>query len=277
MMTRRRFLKALAGSAVVAGGSGIYARGFEPEWLQVDNVQASLRGVDDLPPVRIVQMSDLHASSVVPLSLIERAVETALSLQPDFAVLTGDFFTVRDRMYPELSDVLAPLAKSVPTYAVMGNHDGHSRGERFPKIRAILEAAGVELLHNRRIELTLKDRPLTLVGMGDLWTGECKPDRTLDLEVNKPEDRAPVIVLSHNPDSKSELQPYDWDLMLCGHTHGGQVKLPLIGTPFAPVEDKRYVEGLKPFDGRRIYITHGVGNLHGIRINCRPQVSLIEV
>jgi uncharacterized protein len=65
--------------------------------------------------------------------------------------------------------------------------------------------------------------------------------------------------------------------MVCGHTHGGQIRLPLLGTPFAPVIDMRYVEGLHPWNDRQIYITRGVGNLHGLRFNCPPQVSLLEV
>jgi hypothetical protein len=65
--------------------------------------------------------------------------------------------------------------------------------------------------------------------------------------------------------------------MLCGHTHGGQVRLPLIGALYVPVDDRRYIEGLRPYRDRQIYVTRGVGNLLGIRFNCRPWVSVIEV
>jgi predicted MPP superfamily phosphohydrolase len=66
-------------------------------------------------------------------------------------------------------------------------------------------------------------------------------------------------------------------LLLCGHTHGGQIRLPFVGTPFAPVRDKRFVEGLHQWDGRWMYITRGVGNLHGVRFNCPPEVSLLTL
>jgi len=86
------------------------------------------------------------------------------------------------------------------------------------------------------------------------------------------------VVLSHNPDSRWRLEGEDWDLMLCGHTHGGQLIVPLFGTrPFVPIEDPAFSEGLIPWKGRLIHVTRGVGNLHGMRFNCRPEVSLLEL
>ena len=70
---------------------------------------------------------------------------------------------------------------------------------------------------------------------------------------------------------------YDWDLMLSGHTHGGQIIVPLYGAPFHAVSDRRYMAGLKPWGSRQIHVTRGVGNLLGVRFNCRPEVSLLEV
>ena len=87
----------------------------------------------------------------------------------------------------------------------------------------------------------------------------------------------PIIVLSHNPDSKDILGDYPWDMMLCGHTHGGQLYLPILGTPFAPVKDHRYVHGLKAWNDRLIHTTSGIGNLFGMRFNCRPEVSLLTL
>jgi hypothetical protein len=85
------------------------------------------------------------------------------------------------------------------------------------------------------------------------------------------------VVMSHNPDTKVMLQNYSWDVMLSGHTHGGQIWLPIIGAPFAPVEDKRFIAGLYRWDNRWIHITKGIGNVHGLRFNCRPEVSLLTI
>src|SRR5262249_37650628 len=84
-----------------------------------------------------------------------------------------------------------------------------------------------------------------------------------------------VILLSHNPDSKDALDSFPWELMLSGHTHGGQVVFPLLGPVFAPVADKRYVEGLKPWQDRQLHVTRGIGSIRGIRFLCRPEVSML--
>ena len=107
--------------------------------------------------------------------------------------------------------------------------------------------------------------------MGDLWSGEIEAARAF----SGVDPRAPTVLLAHNPDSKDELGAYPWDLMLSGHTHGGQVIVPFDGPRFAPVEDKRYVAGLKPWGTRQIHVTRGVGNIGGVRFRCRPEVSLV--
>ncbi len=84
---------------------------------------------------------------------------------------------------------------------------------------------------------------------------------------------APAILLAHNPDTKDVLADRPWDLMLSGHTHGGQVVLPFVGERFVPVRDKRFIAGLKEWNGRQVYVTRGVGNVAGVRINCRPEVT----
>jgi predicted MPP superfamily phosphohydrolase len=85
------------------------------------------------------------------------------------------------------------------------------------------------------------------------------------------------ILLSHNPDTKEFLKFHPWDLLLCGHTHGGQVVLPGLGAPWTPVRDKRFIAGMYSWDNRWIHITRGVGNVHGLRFNCPPEVSLVTL
>jgi len=85
------------------------------------------------------------------------------------------------------------------------------------------------------------------------------------------------LVLNHNLDAKDEFRGLDWDVMFCGHTHGGQLKLPVIGPPFAPVHDRGYVAGLNRSERHQIFTPRGGGNLYGVRFNCRPEVSLLEI
>ena len=140
-------------------------------------------------------------------------------------------------------------------------------------VQKVLEQSGIQVLHNNSMRVQVRSAVLSLVGVGDLWADEIEPKRAFSaVDVRKP-----VVLLSHNPDSKDELSGHTWDLMLSGHTHGGQVIIPFDGPRFAPVRDKRYVAGLGAWGSRQIHVSRGVGNLGGIRFCCRPEVSLLIV
>jgi predicted MPP superfamily phosphohydrolase len=210
------------------------------------------------------------------MSTIDRAITLGLSVKPDLVCVTGDFVT---RAYGYDADyyvsILKRLPRAAPTFAVLGNHDGGKwAGTRFGdldtrKVRSLLDRAGIQLLYNRAVAF----QSLTLIGVGDMWANEIDADAAFALAPS----RGPRILLSHNPDSKEVLGAYDWDLMLSGHTHGGQVIIPFEGPRYAPVMDKRYVAGLKPWRDRQIHVTRGVGNVGGVRFRCRPEVSLLIV
>ena len=139
----------------------------------------------------------------------------------------------------------------------------------------LLEDSGINILVNEEAQITVKGQPLRIVGLADIYSKMMNPGKALPKQGSSVKD--PIIVLSHNPDTKMYLTKFEWDLMLCGHTHGGQCKLPFIGPLLAPVTDKRFLEGLHYWQDRWIHVTRGVGNVHGIRINCRPQVSIVEI
>ncbi len=274
-LTRRRFL----GATLLAGlGAVGYARWVEPRWLDCDEVHVPLGRAK---PLRILHLSDFHVSDATSLNLVDRAISLGLGLKPDLAVLTGDFITDEFTASPDYERTLHRLAAAMPTFACLGNHDGgrwsavRGGNDSFQPVTALLEHAGVQLLRNASHTLALGGNSIQLVGVGDLWAGACEPGRAFAPLL--PRGEALRIVLSHNPDTKNLLQPLDWDLMLCGHAHGGQFRLPFLGTPFAPVADKRFTAGLHRWEGRWIHTTRGVGNLHGLRLFCRPQVSLLSV
>jgi predicted MPP superfamily phosphohydrolase len=276
-MTRRNFLGTLACGA---GGFG-YMRFGEAHWLEVNSHQVSLspNGTStEARPVRILHLSDFHASPVVSLNYIREAIELGLSLKPDLICLTGDFITSKYDRFDQYASILRKVAAAAPTFACMGNHDGGWWVRRWGYkdwdwVAKMLKSADVTLLHNEARRININGTRLQLVGVGDLWARELDPATAF----RETEKNLGTILLSHNPDSKTVVANFAWDLMLCGHTHGGQLKLPIIGTPLAPVRDKRYVAGLKQWQGRWIHTTKGVGNLHGLRFNCRPEVSLLNV
>lgn len=276
---RRRFLCGSLSASFVGAGSYAYMRLWESGWLEVNRHRAPI--MKAARPLRLLHLSDLHASKAVSLGYLRRALSVGLELEPDLICLTGDFITWKYRQFDEYSDVLRTLPKAAPTYACLGNHDGGSWASGIMKIGAshslpvqrMLKKAGIHLLHNEHRLVDLADQTINLVGVGDLWNRECYPRQAFD----GLDEKYPTILLSHNPDTKAELATYPWQLMLSGHTHGGQVYLPGLGAPLAPVKDKKYVRGLHRLGDRWLHITKGVGNLHGLRLNCRPEVSLLEI
>jgi predicted MPP superfamily phosphohydrolase len=284
LFTRRNFL--LGGSAALgaaAGGAG-YMRWFEPGWLEVTRTRIPLPSRAAGPrPLRVLHLSDLHAHRAwVPLTAIAQAVAAGVALRPDAICLTGDFVTARYDDFPDYIRVLQPLTRAAPTFACLGNHDGggwsrdSARGyAQTTAVQEFLAAAGVRLLHNTAAEISVAGRRVQFIGVGDWWARETKPERAFAEAA--PRGEAVRLLLNHNPDAKIVLRAHDWDVMLSGHTHGGQIGLPWVAARIAPVQDKRFIAGLYMWEGRHIFITRGVGNLHGVRLFCRPEVSLLEI
>ena len=281
-LSRRSFLVGLGSAAVAAAGAAIYGRFGEPHWLEISRRRIRIhRGDGAAAPVRIVHLSDFHASRVVPYAFIAESVTAGIAEQPDLIALTGDFFTKRAHDLDRYVGILRRLSAAAPAFACLGNHDGGpwtrvaGGNATIDEALLLLRAAGIRCLQNDAAELSLRGRALQMIGVGDLWSGLCHPAEAFARAPSR--GTATRILLNHNPDAKEALRPFDWDVMLCGHTHGGQIRIPFLGTPFAPVADKRYVEGLHRWSERWLNITRGVGNLHGVRLNCRPEICVIEL
>jgi len=284
--TRREWLK-----YTIFGGTGFVVLGgysaFEAQWLELKQKEIMLAKMSPKVSLRLLHLSDLHLSSLVSLEYIKKALNMGLQQSPHACVLTGDFVTAQPdkNKLQDYASLLGKFAQKVPTYACLGNHDGGNwavknggYGSNLP-IRKLLESAGIKVLENQREELYLNGIPLDMVGLGDLWSGNCRPhlclEKTKDPKTARPN---PVIVLNHNPDAKEGLTEYTWDLMLSGHSHGGQFVIPYKGyAPFAPIKEKDRAEGTYNWQGRIVHITRGVGNLYGLRLNCRPEVSILKI
>jgi hypothetical protein len=264
--------------AVAGAGFTGYAAGVEPTWLDVGRHDVATGSGG--PPLKLLHISDLHASWCVSLKYIQEAIDLGISLKPDLICVTGDFITTTYNDFQSYQPILARLPAAAPTFASLGNHDGglwarsHHGYKDTAHVRELIRLSGLELLHNCTKTFVVAGRKVALTGLGDCYSAEADPHQAF---------RSPApagalrVVMSHNPDTKVMLQKYSWDVMLSGHTHGGQIWLPIIGAPFAPVEDKNFIAGLYRWDNRWIHITKGVGNVHGLRFNCRPEVSLLTI
>jgi predicted MPP superfamily phosphohydrolase len=258
------------------GGAG-WTRFVEPWWFKMTRREVPL-GLGG-GRLKLLQLSDFHADPM-PLDHVARCIRAGLAEKPDLICLTGDFITRKYDQWDAYSALLAESAKAAPTFAILGNHDGghwarrHGYADTKP-VRGLLEKAGVRLLHNEAERFENANGKITLAGLGDMWAQEMEPAAVLG--GRKRERDVPLVLMSHNPDTKDALSSYAWDLMLSGHTHGGQLSLPLLGEPFAPIVDKRYVRDLHRIGDRWLYITAGVGCLHTARFNCRPEISLLTL
>jgi len=263
-----------------AGCAPLYAFGVEPGWLERTVTKVKLPCKQLTRGVRILHLSDFHASSVVPFSLIESSITLGLKAKPDVICVTGDFVTDATPIdETEYARILRQLSDAAPAFAVLGNHDGGAWAASVGglkdslMVRALLQSGNIPLLHNRSEVVRIGGQSIRFAGVADLWSNEV--DGAAAFAGISVED--PAILLAHNPDTKDALADRPWDLMLSGHTHGGQVVLPLIGERFIPVRDKRFIAGLKEWKERQVYVTRGVGNVRGVRVNCRPEVTILDV
>ncbi len=272
-ISRRRFLK-LAGYV----GAGSLAAGY-PLFIERHLVVTSRRRLvvprlpDAFAGLRIAHLSDLHFGALVPLSAVRDVVRRANALGADLILCTGDYVHERrsaaqiDAVWPELARLSAPLG----VYSVLGNHDHWADSARS---QDWLTRTGQDLRH-RTAPLERDGQRLWLAGAGDLW----EDHRDLDDLLRRVPDSECRIVLAHNPDTADTAFSRPVDLMLSGHTHGGQVRLPFLGAPVLPVRNKNYSSGLCTSPrGVRVFISRGIGwACLPVRFNCLPEIALLEL
>jgi hypothetical protein len=280
--TRRAFLVAgLGGLAAPALAAG-YARYCEPFWPEWVRVPLDLpRLGDELRGYRIIQLSDLHASDIVPADYLRGQCELVAAQRPDLVVLTGDYISYGAKKWIDVAaDCVARLKARDGVLAVLGNHDYHCRrpgmlavfkqGERIAgRLCDALAAAGARVLRNERWVLHRGAARLQFVGLDDLWAGEY--DGAAAFADVTPD--APCIALSHNPDTIDDLRRRPCDWILSGHTHGGQVRLPLVGAPLLPVDHRELDAGHFRVGRQSIYVNRGLGYIRKVRFGCRPEIT----
>jgi predicted MPP superfamily phosphohydrolase len=223
---------------------------------------------------RIVQLSDLHAGRT-SMAHINRALETALDLQPEIIVITGDFVD-NNRVDPaELCEALRRVTAKVETLGITGNHDFSHIFNNLAFVNRVCDAllgAGVRMLRNGIFQPRAGKGEICFVGVEDYWSGRLNAETVR----HAPADSA-VVVLSHNPDSYEILDAFRFDLMLSGHTHGGQVCVPFFGPLILPVEHRERAAGLfhlnPAFPERALYVSRGVGHILQVRLFCPPEVT----
>jgi uncharacterized protein len=246
----------------------------EPYRLRVNRLEF----VDaDIPAafdgVTIAFLADIHHGPWFSLRRLDRVVAAVNELHPDIVLLGGDYVHRSPRYIAPCYGKLAALAPRIGAFAVLGNHD---HWEGADASRQAMAKAGITLLDNRGEWVSIGDARIKLGGVGDLWDDRQDPEPTIG---DAKEDDF-VILLSHNPDYADEIRTDKIDLMLCGHTHGGQVTLFGRWAPIVPLRHHRqkYRAGLVENGHTKVYITTGVGTVTPpIRLFCRPEIALITL
>ena len=227
--------------------------------------------VRDLPPsfdgYRIAFLTDTHVASFHRRAFFREVVAQTNRFQPDLVLLGGDFVTF-ERHIPLMAELLlSDLEARDGLYAVLGNHDYWANADG---VVAAMTARGVRFVINRSIALRRGDDVISLAGIDELYRGE--PD--IDAAFMRADLHVPCIALSHHPDVIDLLEGRRVDLLLCGHTHGGQIRLPFFGSIVVPSKhEARYAAGFHRTESVLMYVSRGIGAIPPLRILCRPEVA----
>jgi predicted MPP superfamily phosphohydrolase len=266
-VTRRTVLRTLLATGVGAlSGTGAYGFLYGRHALVITQTVVPVAG---LPPalagLRIGLLTDVHRSYLVSHDDVAHAVTALMSQRADLIVLGGDYVTWGDREYVQPSaEALAPLSAPHGVYGILGNHDDEH------DMPAALGKNGVQMLKDARTRLTIRNETIDLVGIR-FWTKQQTDIAALT------RGAAPMtILLAHDPRRLTEAAALGVPLVLSGHTHGGQVVLPLIGAVAA--QKFPVVAGIGVRDRTTMFVSRGVGTIYvPVRINCPPEVALLTL
>jgi predicted MPP superfamily phosphohydrolase len=282
-ISRRDFLKLAAytlglGSFAVIGGMG-YVTQIEPAWLEVVRLSLKMPRLDPaFSGFRLAQISDIHMGGWMNRARLEKAVQVISNESPDVVAITGDFLLshgwddAREQALEDVTVALKSLVESFPVLMVMGNHDYWTDAQ---KIRRKLQEIGLLELSNSVYSLRRGDASFHICGLDDVYEGYDDLNKLLS---HLPYEGA-AILLCHEPDFADTSAATDrFDLQISGHTHGGQVILPLVGIVHTPKHGHKYPLGLYHVGNMLQYTNRGVGMARiPVRFNCRPEITIFTL
>ncbi len=267
----------------------------EPQWVEITQHEISIA---NLPPAfegfSIVQLTDLHHSSIVTLEYLQACFQQVVNLQPDLVVMTGDYINYQKKYAQPVAQAIGEtiIEAGIPIYAVLGNHDhwnsdwnddwnDDSDASAFPlrnrwkgdglEVINALTAGGIKVLMNESALLQRGGDHLWLLGCGDLFAGNFDLERALG---SLPSTDEPRFLLMHNPQPIESIAHHGFDLVLSGHTHGGQISLPFV----PPKVGNKYLAGLFYVGASRLYVCRGLG-VTGvpIRFMTTPEIACFRL
>ncbi len=281
-MSRRRLLK---GGLLGAAGLALYSGEVARHWIEVSRIDIHLRSLPAaFDGLRIAQLSDIHLDEYTEPFFLRRAIEEINRLQPDLVLLTGDFVSDgplgREFAFGaawQCANILREVTCR-ELYGILGNHDVRV-GRRW--ISKALTTNGITMLTNANRPIERGGSRMWLAGLDDPVEGHPDPEKAIPPSIRKVPNE-PVILMCHAPDYADDLLEHPAgqavDLMVSGHTHGGQVRLPLVGALSLPTLGEKYVEGRFRLGEMQLYVNRGIGTV-GVpfRLNCPPEITLMTL
>ena len=286
---RRSFLKnGLRGMVVLGLGKGFYNT-TPLAGVELRQVDVKINGLPDkFHGFTIGHLSDTHASMIANTGLFDEAASLIMSKKPDMIALTGDYISGATKFFSgaigefnqthldQLIESFSILKAPMGIFGVLGNHDFWSGPKAVEAVMSgFTKSIGAQWLRNESRSMERDGQHINVLGVDDYWHS-C----SLSMACRGLDKSSVNILLSHNPDINDDVMPQmRIDLILAGHTHGGQVVLPYFGCPVVPSKfGQKYLSGLTPDGDRQTYITRGVGHLMApIRLNCPPEAAIITL
>lgn len=260
------------GMTILTGGYARFKAPFRiayPEYeMPIANLPAEFEGF------RILHLSDFHTGNATPVKFLEQVVEHANRLNKDLTVITGDFVTREMKGVAAAARLCSML--NGPVIGTLGNHDYNETHKPWVSsvvadaLERELTASGITVLRNRAMPLQRGGGTIWVVGLEDWWSG--KFDAAEAMRQVQPGEVS--IALSHNPDTAHLLAPHGVDWILAGHTHGGQIRIPVFGSLALPVRDKRLDQGFRTVGRTQMFISRGVGAHIAVRFRCPPEAPI---
>ena len=235
--------------------------------LRLPRLPASLDGL------RITHLTDLHMTGQLTRSFYEELVRAANEWESDLVVLTGDIVE-KTPCLEWIKPTLGNLQAKSGVYYVLGNHELRLKDEA--RTREALDGAGLVDMGHQWRQIDCRDESIILAGNELPWFKPAADMATCPTEVDG--KRAFRILLTHSPDQLAWAREHDCDLMLSGHTHGGQVRLPLIGPILAPSwQGSRFASGTFYYDPTLMHVSRGIAGTRPLRLNCKPELARLTL
>jgi predicted MPP superfamily phosphohydrolase len=276
-LTRRGFIGAAGAAAVgftlYAGEISRHELVTERRTIAIENLPESFAGF------RIAQISDIHFAEYTEPFYLRRVVERVNALQPDLLLLTGDFISMSPVEKGQAEDY-APLCAAILgklecplRYGVLGNHDWMVNGKY---VTECLRGVGITILLNQYLPLEREGKRIWLAGVADALSRDINIPQAIPRQARM--DKEPLVLMCHEPDMLDDIARYGVDLMLSGHTHGGQVRLPFVRPYFLPPLGKVYIAGHFVRGRTQLYVNRGIGSVGlPFRFNCPSEITEITL